>query len=133
MKKVLFILPAFLVLAGALWAQEASIVYFVVPLEKNAATAGTDPAKARYVPMLSSNYAKKVLYYLEPMGRKIKSYVPKKDSMGMDYIPVYVDESSKKALFYLNPMDRKTVSPKPTKDSMGMDYIPVYEMKVFEK
>lgn len=46
---------------------------------------------------------KKILYYRNPMGLPDISYVPKKDSMGMDYIPVYESEETDDASVKVSP------------------------------
>jgi len=106
--------------------KEKKIAFYVIPIEKG-------KKDTRFYPLFEQAEKEKVLYYLEPMEGKVKSYTPKKDDMGMDYIPFYVDESSKKLVYYVNPMDIKIKSDKPKKDDMGMDFIPVYEAKVYKK
>jgi hypothetical protein len=135
MKRPIFFTLILLMAAAGLWAQAASIEYLVVPSESSAPgiSAAFNPSKPQYFPMLTANSSKKILFFLEPMGRKIKSYAPKKDSMGMDYIPVYVDEAGRKLLWYVNPMDPSIHSDTAMKDHMGMDYIPVYQLRLFTK
>ena len=81
MKKslVLISLAAFFLVSAGLWAEDA-VVYYVVPLEKGAASVAgkAEPSKVQYFPMLQSNYEKKVLYFVEPMEKKIKSYGPRR-------------------------------------------------------
>jgi hypothetical protein len=130
-KRCLFIILVLSVLfSSSLFSQtkEKKVLYFVIPVEN-----GKKPNTQQYFPLFEQTTKEKILYYLEPMEKKVKSYTPKKDDMGMDYIPYYVEESTKKLLFYINPMDKKTKSDKPKKDDMGMDYIPVFEAKVYTK
>lgn len=102
------------------------------------AQPATDHAPSSPAAQTSTQVARKVLYYRNPMGEADTSQVPKKDAMGMDYIPVYADEAApavprstspataRKVLYYRNPMGEADVSPVPKKDAMGMDYLPVY-------
>jgi membrane fusion protein, copper/silver efflux system len=46
---------------------------------------------------------RRILYYRNPMGLPDISYVPKKDSMGMDYIPVYEGEDDDSSGVTLSP------------------------------
>jgi len=141
------IISALLLVAGTVFSVAAEeVVYYVVPIETATAdsgktptpaspskTVGLDIKTAQIYPLLKVNAAKKILYWLEPMERKIKSYSFKKDSMGMDYLAVTVDEASKVLVFYVSPMDPKVRSLKPAKDSMGMDYLPAYQARLILK
>lgn len=133
MKKIIAVLLLALSTVAAVSAEEIVVKYFVVPRKQGAASiAGQkDFSKVAIYPMLDYNFEKKILLYIDPMEGALKSYKPKRDSMGMEYLPVYVKEDTKTPLFYVNPANRKDLSPVPKKDDKGQDYLPAYEMSVF--
>ena len=87
-----------------------------------------------------------VLFYRDPMGERIVSPRPRRDSMGMDFLPVRRSEvvplfgrlpnpppapvAGEAPLFYRDPMGGSATASAPRRDSMGMDFLPVYPSQI---
>lgn len=87
-----------------------------------------------------------ILFYRDPMGERVVSARPRKDSMGMDFLPVRRSEvvpllgrlpnplpapaGGEAPLFYRDPMGGSAVATAPRKDSMGMDFLPIYPSQI---
>lgn len=87
-----------------------------------------------------------VMFYRDPMGERVVSPRPRKDSMGMDFLPVRRSEvvpllgrlpnplpapaAGEAPLFFRDPMGGSATAPAPRTDSMGMDFLPVYPSQI---
>ncbi len=87
-----------------------------------------------------------ILFYRDPMGERVVSARPRRDSMGMDFLPVRRSEvapllgrlpnplpapaAGEAPLFYRDPMGGSAMSTAPRKDSMGMDFLPIYPSQI---